>query len=65
MYKKTQLEKMHRIRPLCFLDFRKRHRPDSPSVFLIEENIGLTGFCVPPQKMNLVTLAPPTNRARS
>ena len=40
MYKET-----HRIRPLCFLDLRKRHSPISTSVFSISENIAQTGFC--------------------
>jgi len=43
VYKKTR-PKTHRIRPLRFLNSRERHRPDPPSVFLIFENVGPTGF---------------------
>ena len=44
MHKKTQFKKTHRIRTLRFFDLRKRHRLDAPSVFLIYENLGPTGF---------------------
>ena len=43
MYKKTQLEKMHRIQPLCFLDFRKRNQSDFPCLFNLRI-VGPTGF---------------------
>ena len=34
LYSKMQLEETHRIRPLRFLNSRKRHRQDPESVFL-------------------------------
>ena len=50
---KTQLRKTHRIRPMCFLGFLTKHRHDSPSVFLMQENVGPTEFSVP-LRINIV-----------